>query len=100
MGYLPAFAKKYFWDIDTEQFDPQKNPEHVIGRILEYGDMEAVHWMFQVFDRELIKKTFLRKKSFSRVTANFWRLFFDLNKEDVLCLKRLSPQNQKSHWPY
>jgi hypothetical protein len=90
-------AKKYFWEVEVEKLDPQKNAEYIIGRLLEYGDIEAVRWMFHAFDRELITHVLMNKRGFSRVTAN---LFFDLNKKDVLCLKKPYQKSQKTHWPY
>ena len=100
MAKLPSFAKKYFWEIDVDELDLQKNPEYIIGRILEYGDIEAVRWMFQTFDRKLITKLFSNKKSFSRITANFWKIFFDLSEKDISCLRKPYQKNQKTHWPY
>ena len=97
---IPESVRRLFWDIDVNQLDPHKNPEYVIGRILEHGDIEAVRWMFQAFDPELIKKTLSNKKGFSRVSANFWRLFFDLSEKDILCLRTPYQRNQKTHWPY
>jgi hypothetical protein len=100
MAKLPDFAKKYFWETDFNELDSEKNPEYIIGRILEYGDIEAARWMLEVFDRNLIRGLLSKKRGFSRVSANFWRIFFDLNEKDVLCLRKSYSKNQKTHWPY
>ena len=100
MATVPVFVKKYFWEVDADELDPQKNSEYIIGRILEYGDTEAARWMFQAFDTRAVKEALLKKRGFSRITANFWRVFFNLSKKDISCLRKPYPKSQKTHWPY
>lgn len=97
---IDLFLKKYFWDADFKKIDFKKDAEYIIGRILEYGDIDALEWMFKVFDKKLIKKTFMECRNFSLKTANFWRLFFKINKNKILCLKKSYQKMQKTHWPY
>lgn len=95
-----TFLKKYFWETDADKIDIQKDAPYIIGRVLEYGDPDALRWIFRIFGRPRIKKIILTRRGFSPKTANFWRLFFNLNKNKVLCLRKSYQKTQKSHWPY
>jgi hypothetical protein len=92
--------KKYFWETDAEKLDLKKDAKYISSRILEHGDIDALKWLLKVFNKKLIKKTILEYRGFSPRTANFWRLFFKLNKNKILCLKRSYQKMQKTHWPY
>lgn len=35
---LPEFLREYFWDVDFEGIDLEKDRVYVLRRILEYGD--------------------------------------------------------------
>lgn len=96
----PQFLKKYFWETDMEKIDIQKDAPYIIGRILEYGDIKDLKWALRIFNDSLIRKTILKNRGFSPKTANFWRLFFNLDKNKILCLKKSYQKTQRSHWPY
>jgi hypothetical protein len=100
MKPFPLFLKRYFWDVDFKRLDSQRNAEYVISRILEYGDVDALKWLFKVFDSRLIKKTLSERRGFSPKTANFWGLFFDLDKRKIRCLKKSYRKTPKTHWLY
>jgi len=97
---LPAEFKKYFWEVDASQLDFQEKPEYIIFRILEYGDIQAVRWLFRNFKKELIKNVILTHRGFSPRAINFWSSFFNIKKEKILCLKKSYQETQKTHWPY
>jgi|YelNatPaOPRAMG01_1025707.scaffolds.fasta_scaffold41291_3 hypothetical protein len=97
---LPLFLKKYFWDVDFSSLDFEHNPDFVIARILEYGDMKAVRWMRKSVDEKKIKKIVEESRQLSRKSANFWSLFFNISREKIRCFKKSYQKMQKSHWPY
>lgn len=97
---VPVYAKKYFWETDVGELKRKDDAEYIIGRILEYGDIAAVRWMFRVFGGRRIRHVLETKKGLSRVTAQFWRIFFNLRKRDILCLRKPYQKAQKTHWPY
>ena len=97
---IPAHLKKYFWEVDAKKLNPKKHQEYVIARILEYGDALAVGWMIKTFDKKLIKKVLVGLRGFSAPSANFWRIYFNLNKNDILCLKKSYQKKLGNLWPY
>lgn len=92
--------KKYFWEVDLSKLDYKEDAEYIIGRILEYGDISTVRQLLKIYDKDLIKKTLIHCRKFSPRSANFWRLFFGLNQDRILCLKKSYQNMQSTHWPY
>lgn len=97
---LPKNLKKYFWDVDFKQVDWKSNPEFVIARLLEYGDVKSIQWLLRTFNAEEIKKVIFIHRGFSPKSANFWKLFFNINEDKIACLKKPYQKTQKTHWPY
>ncbi len=97
---MPSYLEKYFWDIDFEKLNYKKYPYFVIGRILEYGDVKGLRWMFKRFSNEQIKQSLKNTKDLSLRTTNFWADFFNVNKKEVKCLTKLSQNGHKNLWVY
>lgn len=97
---LPLFLKKYFWDVDFDKLDLSKRTEYIILKLLEYGDIEAVRWLFKNVSRTAIKKVILTQKGLSPKSGHFWSLLFDLNREEIPCLQKPYQKIRKKHWPY
>ncbi|MCD5390425.1 hypothetical protein LR007_00950 [candidate division NPL-UPA2 bacterium] len=100
MRKLPKFLEKYFWDVEFEKIILEKRMVYVLRRILEYGDEEAVAWMWKNFRKSEIKNALSNFRGYSQKSANFWALLLDLPREEVLCLKSPSSKEQKKIWPY
>ena len=95
MKSLPQFLKKYFWDVDFSKLNKKTHSQFVIERILEYGDEKAVRWMRRNFKLNEIKKVVCNSRNLSLKSANFWQFIFNLNKSDILCLKKSFREKQK-----
>ena len=92
--------KRFFWDVNPNTLDFKKNSEYVIVRILEYGDPEALGWLFKTYNKEMIKKVLREKRGFSKKSANFWSKILDVDKNEIQCLKKFYQERRKIHWPY
>lgn len=97
---LPSFLKKYFWNVDFSELDLEENSFFVITRILEYGDIKSLCWLFKKVKRKQIEEVIMKSRELSPKTANFWSLFLDLNKNKILCLKKSYQKMQRTHWAY
>ena len=100
MKKLPAFLKKYFWDVDFTKINADKSKVYVLKRILEYGDSRAVQWMWKNFKKKDVKNTLCESRGFSQKTANFWAFLLNIPREKVICLKRPSSKKHQKIWPY
>jgi hypothetical protein len=75
------FKKSLFWDV--EQVDLRKNERFVIERILQYGTEDDFCWAKKIYGLERIKEGFLKSRSLDDKSYNFWRQYFNLEKENV-----------------
>ena len=92
--------RRFFWDVDPDSLDFEKNSEYVISRILEYGDPEAITWLFKTYGKKEIREVLMNKRGFSKRTANFWSKILDVDRNKIQCLKEPYQKMQKAHWPY
>ena len=71
ISVIPAYLKKYFWEVDTRKLDPQKRPEYIVARILEFGDPSAIKWIWRSFSKKEWRAA-LKLREVSGKTRNFW----------------------------
>jgi len=97
---LPTFLKKYFWEVDFNKLDFKKNPEYITLRLLEYGDVQALRWLFKNIPKKKIGEIIINQRGLSPRSLYFWSSFFNIPKEKILCLKGFYQKRQKSRWSY
>ncbi|KKQ18315.1 MAG: hypothetical protein US31_C0006G0046 [Berkelbacteria bacterium GW2011_GWA1_36_9] len=95
-----AILKPIFWDLDAEKLDIEKNSRQIIERILEWGDLEQVHWMFKIYPKEQIIEVVKKSRQLSLVKAKYWASHFCIPKKDVRCLQPSFRKIYRSIWPY
>ena len=84
--------------MDFNKLDFKKNSEYVALRLLEFGDIKALRWLFQNLSKEKIKKMIKKQRALSLRSLYFWSSFLNIPKEKILCLKKFYQKRQKSHW--
>jgi hypothetical protein len=97
---LPIEAQRFFWDTDSTQLDVDEYPDYVLERLLEYGDLPSVRWMLQRFPREEIIAVLQSSRRLSSLSANFWALYFGLDRDKIPCLSKPSLREPDAIWPY
>ena len=68
------FRQSLFWDIDASKLDPDKNPEYVVERILDFGRDDEVKWMWGYYDHALIKHVAQTSRVLDPQTRSLWQL--------------------------
>lgn len=84
---IPAHLASLFWDVDLLSFDPATYPRYTIGRVLEYGDADAVAWLKASFSDDDVAQMLRGERRLSRRTANFWALIYGLPRDEVASLR-------------
>lgn len=97
---LPVQLHKYFWDTDISSINRSKSSLFVIQRLLDKGDDKAIRWIRKKFSPTQIKQALTKLRGFNPKVGNFWALFFNIPKEDILCLQTPYQKVRKTHWPY
>jgi hypothetical protein len=87
---IPQYLRALFWDAELANFDPLAFPTYTIGRVLEYGDKDAVEWLRQTFTEVQIVEVIRTERRLSPRSANFWALVYSLSRDQVAALKLAS----------
>jgi hypothetical protein len=96
MATIPNGLKKYFWEVDFKTLNPKKYWYYIIERILEYGDIKALRWLFRFYPDKNIKQTVKNTRLLSSRSINFWVNYFNLDKRRVSCLRK----NYRKIWKH
>lgn len=67
------FRQALFWDTNPKNIDPKKNARYVIERILDLGNDKEVRWLWNFYDKELLKKTVRKSRCLRPRTKNLWQ---------------------------
>lgn len=80
---IPQEIEPYFWDIDTEIFEPRKYPKYTIFRILELGDEQAITWLKGLFSDDEIKTIIRTERRLSKKKATYWASVYQIAESEV-----------------
>lgn len=95
---LPAFLKRYFWDVPFAGLDLHQSGAFLIERILEYGNPQAVRWLRAHVLAEAICEVVKSSHSLSARSANFWAAIYRLDRRTVRCLSKSFLRRRARHW--
>jgi hypothetical protein len=70
---LPQKFSKYFWDVSLHDLSIEKNLRFITERILNYGDLDDIHWLLTITDRDFIKIMVNNSRNLNPKTRNFWK---------------------------
>ena len=97
---LPKFTQKYFWDIDATKLDTEKHATYVIERLLELGNPQSACWLLEHYSRRKIIGVLKKTRSLSRMSANFWAVYFSVPRSEILCLSKRYQKQLSGAWQY
>ena len=66
--------KRIFWDVDVSTVDIDRYDLYIIERILDFGKIQEINWMFDRYSMETIKKALYTRRGLSRMSFSFWKL--------------------------
>jgi hypothetical protein len=91
---LPDYITKYLWDVNADNISPTTHGEFIIERILEYGDTDSLKWIEKTYEKSKIIEVLKKSKKISPKTGNFYALYFNISKEELLCIRKPFTQKQ------
>ena len=80
------FRPSLFWDVD--EIDAAEHAHYVIARILDYGDMEDVRKLRDLYPDEKIIETVRTRRNLLPKTGKYWAVKLNIPLEEVPCLKK------------
>lgn len=88
---IPEFLLPLFWDVCPDSLLPG-HERFVIERILNYGDVPAMKWMWRTFGDDMIISVVRNSPRLTRKAATFWALVYDLPPGEVRSLVEGRPE--------
>ena len=95
-----AFESRHFWDVVPSQLDVKAHASFIIDRLLEWGDLEEIHWLLGAYPLDLLRERLKRCRSLSKKSAAFWALILEVPSGEITCIRKQSDPQQKNAWPY
>jgi len=68
------FRQSLFWDANPNKIDVKKNAQYIIERILDFGRDAEVRWLWQTYDKLLLKTVVTKSRSLRSSTKTLWAL--------------------------
>jgi hypothetical protein len=88
--------QELFSDVDLSQIDKNANKQFIVKRILQFGDLEDLHWALMIYGNDAIRDIFLSSADqMDKKSRNFWRLFFQVHDGEE-CIKKRSTSGQNA----
>jgi hypothetical protein len=100
MAKIPKEWHKYFWEVEPQEVDLEENTPYVIGRILEYGNFDAVRRLRRYYGDARLKEFLLSTGSrvLGKPTMRYWQVILNLSPEE--CKQISSIRSKNPLWPY
>ena len=70
------FRRSLFWDINPKNLDPDKYPDYIIERILDFGEIKEFKWMAHYYPAEKIKDVMRHSRVVSDRAKALWSMVF------------------------
>lgn len=74
---LPLGFEKYFWDCDFRRLSLEQYKKFIIERVLAFGNIQNVRWLFSHLSKDDIKEIALSSRRLDKRTINFWKIYFE-----------------------
>ena len=85
MNLLKQLSKKAFWDVDMQKMDAEKNANHIIEKVFEFGTLQDMVATHRYYGSQRIKEAFANYTFFLPDSAAFAAIIFDIDKESLKC---------------
>lgn len=69
-----TFRQSLFWDTNPKNINIKKNASYIIERVLDFGRDNEVHWLWNTYDKKLLRKTVIKSRSLRPRTKTLWTL--------------------------
>lgn len=66
------FRQSLFWDTDPTKIDPQKHARYIIERIMDFGDVAEVRWMWKQYPKQLLRSVVQKSRGLHKSSKTLW----------------------------
>lgn len=68
------FRQSLFWDTNPALIDTEKNAQYIIERVLDFGRDDEVKWLWNFYDKNLLREVLAKSRSLNPKTKALWTL--------------------------
>ena len=87
---LSNLRKTLFWDVNFKKLDAQKSTQFIIGRVLDFGNLNEWKIIKEFYGLEKIRET-ARKHVFSDTrNTHFWAMILNIPLKNLKCTRNPS----------
>lgn len=98
LSSLPTKFYSCFWDVDPKQLDISKHSFYITERLLELGDSDSLLWLGKTYGQQYINDVVKKSKNLSLKSANFYSIYFDIDRSQILCLQEEFRKLHRAIW--
>jgi len=73
---VPERLRTLFWDTALENISVKSHARYIIEKVLDFGDLDALNWLTNVYPGCRIKETLLLSRNLSTKSRSFWLIWF------------------------
>ncbi len=84
------------WDLDPKKINPDINKALIIERVLSYGNLGEIKFLFTYYKLKTIRETIKNTGYLDPKTFEFVTTYLRINKEEMKCY--IKKQSAKQHW--
>lgn len=77
-----------FWDVDYKKLDYKKDANFIIGRVLDFGNLEEYKEILKFYGLSKIKKVAQNHIFSDTKSANFWSLILKIPLNKLKCTRK------------
>lgn len=71
---VPKEFSRYFWDVVLDDLTIEKHPRFIAERLLNYGDLNSIKWLFTWTDRKFILTLVDESRNLNPKSRNYWKI--------------------------
>ncbi|MFO8067266.1 MAG: hypothetical protein R6U11_06765 [Bacteroidales bacterium] len=90
--------KRFFWDVDYQNLDINKNKELIIERILTLGDISDFVNLISIYGKKEIINTAVNTAYLDKKTLNWLSIITGIPKTQFKCYSKI--QSKHVHWSF
>jgi len=78
---VPASIARCLWSYDISELDFDRDKDLIITQVLNYGDWQAVKWLYGTYSEEDVQQVVKRprKGAWFKRTLTFWLTIFQID---------------------
>ena len=55
----PPTVSQALWSADLTKLDLSKHKKYIVHQVLQFGDLQAIAWLFTVYGKKVVKDLFI-----------------------------------------